>query len=63
MSQINEDLAAHVKALQLPCDTIGRTLFVGGVNNPLKLADPGHWDVEVADAYLQLAMLGEVIYG
>ena len=56
-------LAAHLKALQLLCEQVGRTLFVGGVTSPFALTDPGNWDVEVADAYFQLVMLGEVIYG
>lgn len=59
----DRDLAAHVRALQLLCEQVGRTLFVGGVKSPYDLTDPGNWDVEVADAYFQLVALGEVVYG
>lgn len=52
-----------VKGLRLLCETIGRTLFVGGIKTPHALTDPGAWDVEVVDAYWQLVYRGEVIYG
>lgn len=57
------NLADHVKALQLLCEKIGRTLFVGGLKSPFELTDPGNWDVEVVDAYYQLVVYGEVLYG
>lgn len=57
------NMEAHVKALQLLCEQIGRTLFVGGIKSPYDLTDPGSWDVEVVDAYFQLVCLGEVVYG
>jgi hypothetical protein len=57
------DLVAHVWALQLLCEQVGRTLFVGGVTSPLELLDPGNWDVEVVDAYYQLVYYGKVLYG
>lgn len=57
------DMAAHVKALQLLSESVGRTLYVGGIKNPFDLQDPGNWDIEVADAYFQLVALGEVVYG
>jgi hypothetical protein len=57
------DLAAHVWALQLLCEQVGRTLFVGGIKSPLELLDPGNWDVEVVDAYYQLVYYGKVLYG
>lgn len=53
----------HVKALQLLCDQIGKTLHVGGITSPLQLEDTGNWDVEVVDAFFQLIYHGEVIYG
>lgn len=56
------DMAAHVQALRLLCAQIGRTL-VGGLKSPFELVDPGNWDAEVVDAYYQLVMLGEVVYG
>lgn len=57
------DMAAHVKALQLLGDKIGRTLFVGGLKSPHELTDYCNWDVEVVDAFWQLVYRGEVIYG
>ncbi len=56
-------MADHVKALQLLCEQIGVKLFVGGLKSPLQLLDAGNWDAEVADAFFQFVMLGEVIYG
>lgn len=53
-----------VKGLQLLAKEIGdKKLFVGGIKSPTELMDAGNWDVEVVDAYFQLCMLGEVIYG
>lgn len=59
----DRDMEAHVRGLQLLCEQVGRTLFVGGIGSPYALLDPGNWDVEVADAYFQLVALGEVVYG
>lgn len=56
-------MADHVKALQLLCEQIGRTLFVGGIKSPVDLIDAGNWDAEAVDAYWQLVYRGEVIYG
>lgn len=53
----------HVKALQLLCQDIGRSLFVGGIKSPFELQDPGNWDIEVVDAYWQLVYYGKVLYG
>lgn len=52
-----------VKGLQLLCDQIGVSLFVGEIKSPRQLEDAGNWDVEVVDAYFQLCMNGKVIYG
>jgi len=52
-----------VKALQLLCDQIAVTVEVGMIKSPRELTDTCNWDVEVADAFLQLAYHGEVIYG
>lgn len=41
----------------------GKKLFVGGITNPVDLTDPCNWDVEVVDAFYQIAYYGEVIYG
>lgn len=60
---VERDMKAHVKALQTLCETVGVSLFVGGVKSPRDLLDAGNWDVEVVDAYFQLVMHGEVIYG
>lgn len=56
-------LQDHLEALQLLCDKIGKTLFVGGLRGATELADAGNWDVEVVDAYYQLVFYKEVIYG
>lgn len=56
-------MSDHVRALQLLCEQIGRTLFVGGLKSPFDLIDAGNWDVEVVDAYFQLVYHGKVIYG
>jgi hypothetical protein len=53
----------HVEALRMLCEQVGRTLFVGGVNSPYDLLDPGRWDIEVYDAFRQLAYHKKVIYG
>lgn len=58
------DMGDLVKALQLLTDQIGVKVFVGGQGfGPRDLQDPGNWDVEVVDAFFQLAYHGEVIYG
>lgn len=56
-------LEDHVRALRQLAELVGVKLFVGGIKNPRELVAPGNWDVEVVDAYWQLVMLGEVIYG
>lgn len=56
-------VAQHVAALQMLCEKIGRTLFVGCIKNPYDLTDFANWDVEVTDAFWQLVYHGEVIYG
>lgn len=56
-------LQDFVEALQLLCDQIGLTLFVGGLKSPVALIDPCNWDVEVTDAFYQLAYHKKVIYG
>ena len=56
-------MADHVQALKLLCDSVGKTLFVGGIKSPIDLVDPCNWDSEVYDAFFQYVMLGEVIYG
>ena len=53
----------HVRALQLLCEQVGSTLFVGGIKSPRDLEDPCNWDAEVVDAYWQLVYYGKVIYG
>ena len=53
----------HIKALQLLCDQVGQTIFVGGIKNSKELTDAGNWDIEVVDAYWQLVYYGKVIYG
>lgn len=53
----------HVKALQLLCRQVGKTLHVGGIKNARDLVDIGNWDAEVVDAFWQLVFRGEVIYG
>ena len=53
----------YVKALELLCQQVGKTLFVGGIKSPSDLIDAGNWDAEVVDAFYQLAFHGEVIYG
>lgn len=57
------EMSDFVKALQLLCDQIGKTLFVGCLTNPHDLLDLCNWDPEVTDAFYQLAYHGEVIYG
>lgn len=57
------NMADHIRALQLLCEKVGDTLFVGGCNGPKDLVDPGNWDIEVTDAYFQLVFYGKVIYG
>jgi hypothetical protein len=59
----DRDMADHIRALQLLCEQIGRTLFVGGLKSPFDLLDAGNWDAEVVDAYWQLVYRREVIYG
>lgn len=54
-----EDL---IKALQLLCDGLGVN-FHYSLLKPTDLKDPGNWDVEIVDAFFQLAFFGEVIYG
>jgi len=61
--QKNLTMADFVKALDLLSQQLGRTLFVGGLKNPVDLVDPCNWDAEVVDALYQLAFYGEVIYG
>ena len=56
-------LQDHVNALQLLSEKVGKTLFVGGITSPLALQDAGNWDIEVADAFYQIVMLREVVYG
>lgn len=53
----------HIIALQLLVEKVGRTLFVGCVENPMDLIDPCNWDIEVTDAYWQLVFYKDVIYG
>lgn len=54
----------HVKALgQLAQLITEQKLSVGCIANPVDLAEPCNWDVEVVDAYFQLCYHGEVIYG
>lgn len=60
-------------ALKILCQRIGTNwvdeegkeqgLFVGGINNPQQLTYAGNWDIEVVDAFYQLAYRKEVIYG
>lgn len=57
------DLADHVRALQRLFGMVGRTLFVGGVKSPHELLDLCQWDTEVTDAYQQLVVYDEVLYG
>jgi len=57
------DMNDHVVALQKLADQIGKTLFVGGIKSPTELLDPGNWDAEVVDAYRQLVLYDEVVYG
>lgn len=52
-----------VAGLQLLAEQVGDTLHVGGIESPKMLTDGGNWDVEVTDAFWQLAFYGEVIYG
>ena len=56
-------LEDHIKALELLCNQVGQTLFVGGLRSPVDLTDACNWDAEVTDAYFQLVVYGEVIYG
>jgi len=58
------DLITHVKALRNLCQLVeDRKLFVGGITCAQELTDLCNWDVEVVDAFYQLAYHGEVIYG
>lgn len=53
-----------VNALRKLCELVdAKKLFVGGVRSSQDLDDAGYWDVEVVDAYWQIAYHGEVIYG
>jgi hypothetical protein len=53
----------YVRALRLLTEQVGQTLFVGGIRSQHDLKDGANWDVEVVDAFYQLAYHGEVIYG
>jgi hypothetical protein len=55
---------SHVTSLEKLVELISdKKLFVGGITNPVDLADPCNWDAEVVDAYFQILYHGEVIYG
>lgn len=61
---VTKTLADHVKALELLIQQVtDKKLHVGGIKNPVDLTDMCNWDVEVTDAYFQLVVIGEVIYG
>ncbi len=57
------NLQDHIEALQLLCEQVGRTLFVGGIKSPYSLVDASNWDIEVVDAYYQLVFHKKVLYG
>jgi hypothetical protein len=58
------DMSHYVRALRQLVELVdGKKLFVGGVTGSADLVDAGNWDVEVVDAFYQLAYHGEVIYG
>ncbi len=58
------DMLDLVTALQKLAELIdAKKLFVGCLKSATELVDPCNWDVEVVDAFYQLAFYGEVIYG
>ena len=60
----NVTLTEHVVALQKMAELIdAKKLYVGCLDSASELADMANWDVEVVDAFFQLAYHGEVIYG
>lgn len=60
---VTADLYDHVSALTMLCEKFNTSFFPGGLNCVEHLLDPAHWDAEIVDAFRQLLVHGDIIYG